>query len=188
MHFLRLSIHQTYGQIGIETHLARQEMESPKGEQTIIQKPATMDFESPRGELLVDSSAAWEALAKGGIMKLTAQIYSQMKGFALQAIAKTVEEGNRMAYIPNKRNAFAELAENWLDDSNPIQYVGEASNMNVKLDYIRHEPQTRIEPNRAETRYEPVKPRVQYIPGNVDIYMKQMNAIQIQVSEYDWYK
>lgn len=188
MNLLRLSIHQTYGQIGIETKLASTDIHSPMGELSIEQQPAQMDFRSERGELQIDSSAAWDALGTGSHMGMMNRIYSQIPSLVLQSIAKTVEDGNRMAQISNHANAFAEIAQGALQSENPIEYVGPASNLNVKINYEPRPAVTNVEPVKPEIHYTPMKPQVQYNPGQVDIYMKQMNSIDIQVTNYDWYK
>ncbi|BBH23906.1 hypothetical protein Back11_52510 [Paenibacillus baekrokdamisoli] len=188
MEFLRLSIHQTNAQIGIQTQLAGQDIHSRAGDLSIQQPPAKVEMESPAGELEIDSSEAWAALGKGPHLEWLNSIYSQSKSVALQAIAKMVEDGNRMAQITNHQNAFADLAQDVYQRKNPIEYAGEPSYFNVKVHYQSHSPIINIEPQKAEIQYSPNKPEVQYNPGSVDVYVKQKNAIDIQVSQYDWYK
>ncbi|NEN85109.1 DUF6470 family protein [Paenibacillus elgii] len=188
MDLLRLSIRQAFGQIGIQTQNATTDIRSPMGQLSIEQQPAQMDFHSEPGELSIDSSAAWSALGSGPHLEWLNSIYSQLPNIALQGIAKIVENGNRMAQIHNPRNAFAEIAQNAFSDDSPIEYVGPASNMNVKVHYEARPAVTNIEPGKVNIEYTPMKPEVQYNPGRVEIYMKQMNWIDIQVTNYDWYK
>ncbi|UUZ97592.1 DUF6470 family protein [Paenibacillus sp. P25] len=150
--------------------------------------PARMDFHSEPGELQIDSSAAWAALGVGNHMEWLHTIYSQMPQIALQAIAKIVEDGNRMAQITNPKNAFADIAKGAFPPKNPVQYVGPASSMNVKVHYEAKKPITNIEPVKPNIQYIPGKVDIQYHPGSVEIYMKQMNSIDIQVTNYDLYK
>lgn len=186
MQLLRLSIHQTYGQIGIETHWASQEIESPPGQLSIHQEPARMSIHSEPGTLTIDSSDAWAAYAKGGHLRWENYIYSQMKEVVLRGIAKIVEDGKRMADITNPTNAFADLAKDWMEGSG-INYVEPASLDNVKIDYQPHQTQIEIQPQKADIEYEPQKPNIQYIPGDVSIYLRQKQSIDIHVSEYNWY-
>lgn len=155
------------------------------GELTLRQPQAKMEIEQPRGELTVDSTAAWTALGQGPHLQWMNSIYSQMNGVLLQAIAKTVEDGNRMAQITNPRNAFAEIAENAVFASDPVRYVGEASALNVKLSYKAHPPIVQVETQKPEINYTPHMPEFRYRPGSVEIYLKQRNAVDIQVSRYD---
>ncbi|MEC0227889.1 DUF6470 family protein [Paenibacillus alba] len=188
MHLLRLSISQVYGQIGIDTHNASQSMESPRGELSIEQQPAEMSIEQPSGQLQVDSTEAWNALGEGPHLQFMSNIYSQSSNLALQGIAKKVEEGNRMAQITNGGNAFADIAYDNLHASSPINYLSDASNLNVKLNYEAQAAIINIEPQKAKIEYTPRKPEIQYNPGSVEIYMKQQNSIDINVSEYNFYK
>jgi hypothetical protein len=186
---VRLSIRQTYAQIGITTHSASQDIRSPLGDQSIRQPQAKVDIQQPPGELTIDSTAAWMALGQGPHLEWMNVIYSQMDSVALQAIAKMVEDGNRMAQITNPQDAFADIASEATLLSNPIQYVGEASTLNVKMDYKANVPIIHIEPQQPQIQYIPRKPEVQYNPGSVDIYLKQRNSIDIRVvSRYDQYQ
>ncbi|MDQ0891968.1 hypothetical protein QFZ81_007056 [Paenibacillus sp. V4I9] len=188
MNIPRLSIHQTFAQIGLDTQKAQLSIESPRGQLEVKQEAASVEITSPKGELSVDSSAAWSALGKGDHLEWMNQIYSQLQSVALQAIGKIVEDGNRMAMITNPSNPFAEIAANQMNELNPVQYVGEASNLNVKLNYEMRKPEINITPHKAEIQYTPQKPQVSYTPANIDIYVKQKNSIEINVSSYDWYK
>ncbi|MBU7317597.1 DUF6470 family protein [Paenibacillus oleatilyticus] len=189
MRLLRLSIEQTLGQIGMETNNAKQEIEhNSPGQQTIEQKPATLEFHSSQGELQIDQSQAWQAYAKGGHQAWLNMIYSQMDSVFLQGLAKKVEEGKRMAQITNPSNAFADIAKGALQDKPEIQYVGPASFMNVTINYTANSPEINIQANKPEINYTVSKPEFTYTPGKVDIYMRQMQSINITVSEYDWYK
>ncbi|KRF33994.1 DUF6470 family protein [Paenibacillus sp. Soil787] len=188
MNIPRLSIRQTYAEIGIDTQNAQFAIQSPPGQLDIKQQAATIDITSPSGELSVDSSAAWSALGKGNHLEWMNQIYSQLHSVALQAIGKIVEDGNRMAMITNPSNPFAEIAGNQMNEQNPVEYVGEASNLNVKLNYEMRKPEINITPHKAEIQYTAQKPQISYSPGNIDIYVKQKNSIEINVSSYDWYK
>jgi hypothetical protein len=189
MELLRLSIHQTYAQLGIQTHSASQEIHSPAGELSIMQPSAKMEIQSPQGELHIDSSAAWAALGHGNHLEWMNMIYSQTKSIVLQAIARTAQEGSRMAQITSPDNAISEIAkERFINNHNTIQYTGQPAYDNVKVSYESHKPVIRIEPQQAQIEYTPHKPEIQYNPGAVDIYIKQMNSIDIQVSHYDYYK
>ncbi|SCW58555.1 hypothetical protein SAMN04487970_101792 [Paenibacillus tianmuensis] len=188
MNQLRLSIRQGFGQIGIETQNASVDIRSPMGQLSIDQQPAQMDFHSEPGELLIDSSAAWSALGSGPHMEWLNSIYSQIPNIVLQGIAKIVEDGNRMAQITNPRNAFAELAQNALSNESSIEYVGPASYFNVKIQYEPKPAVTHIEPVKPDIQYTPMKPEFEYNPGRVEVYLKQRNWIDIQVTTYDWYR
>jgi hypothetical protein len=188
MNDLRLSIHQTFAQIGIHTNWATVDMHSPQGDLQIQQPKAKVEMHSSPGQLQIDSTAAWEALAKGPILELNNRIYSQMKNVALQAIAKIVEDGNRMAQITNPSNAFADIARDAVQSEVPIEYVGEAAYNNVKIHYEPQKADIRIEPQKPIIQYTPQKPDLQYNPGNVDVYLRQRQSIQITVTQYDLYK
>lgn len=189
MNNLRLSIRQTYSQLGITTTNAKVEIESPRGEQSIDQKPARVEIEAPPGRLTIDSSEAWAALGRGSHLEWMNSIYGQMHGIVMQNIAGIVADGNRLADISNGNDAVADLAYSNFMPKSLVNYItGQPSFTNVKLQFEANQPNINIEPQKAEIEYMPQKPQLQYTKGNVELYLRQKNSINIYVSEYDLYK
>ncbi|REE84481.1 hypothetical protein A8990_11415 [Paenibacillus taihuensis] len=188
MNLTKVSIQQTFGQIAIQTQNASQEMHSQAAELSIKQPPGTLEISSPSGDLNIDSSAAWAALGKGPNLDWMSMIYSQSKGIALQGIARIVAEGHRMAQITNPQNPFAEIAKRDYRAPNPVQYTTAPSYTNVRISYQPYPAEITGVPHSVELQASSPQLDVQYNPGSVDIYMKQQNSIDIQVSQYDWYK
>lgn len=188
MHLLRLSIHQTFGQIGIQTQQASQSIQSPRGDLSIRQPQADMQIESPPGQLAIDSSAAWDALGKGGNLAWSSRIYSQSKDLLLQAIAKTASDGAQIGDILNPGNPFAQIARRDAMSGPPsVSYTGPAGYSNVKVNYDPQQPSIQVTPHKAETDYTPRKPEFEYHPGSVQTYVQQRNSIDIHVSDYNLY-
>lgn len=189
MNDMRLSIRQTYAAIGIESSAAKQEIISPRGDQQIDSSPAEMKFQTTPGKLEVDSSQAWHALGKGPNLEWNTAVYSQMKSVFLQQLAQTVENGQRLSDITNPRNAFADLARQIYFRPNLIDYQTAAPGYdNVKLHYTPSEVTTAIEPSSIDIQYTPHKSEINAERGKLDIYLRQKNSIDIQVSTYDRYK
>lgn len=189
MNDLRLSIRQTHAAIGMESTRSRQMMESPRGEQEIVQPAAELNFSTTPSNLQVDSSEAWMALGKGPHMDWNERLYGQMKSVFLQNLSQTVEAGKRMAQITNSRSAFADLGRANMSRGNPVDYqLGTPNFNNVKIEYTPSKVETTIEASKVEIHYTPIKPDIQVERGKLDIYLRQKNAIDIEVSTYDWYK
>jgi hypothetical protein len=164
-------------------------MHSPRGEQSIEQPAAQMDFQSTDPQLTVDSSEAWHALCKGPNLEWSSAIYSQMKSIFLQQLAKQVEEGKRMADIANPRSAFADLAKDALFRPNPVDYqIAEPGYDNVRVNYTPGKVDTKIERSPVVIDYTPRKVEVEAHRGRVDIYLRQKQSIDIEVTAYDLYK
>ena len=181
---VRLSMQQTFAQIGVRTQAAQVQIQSPAGDLQISTSPAQLQIQSPPGELSIDSSQAWAALGKGPNLQWSSAIYSQ--GYiVLQGIQKTVEEGNRMADITKPGNAFAEIAADNFPPSDPVDYItAEPSSSNVHIQYTVNKPNISYTPGKANIRYTPQKPDIQVNPGNIDVYIRQKNSLQISLSDY----
>lgn len=189
MNDLRLSIRQSFAAIGIETKPAQQQIQSPRGDLQIKQPPAKMDFVSEPASLQVDSTEAMHALGKGPNLEWNSYINGQMKAVFLQHLGEIVSDGQRMAMITNSNNAFAEIARAKVFEENPINYQAAVPDFdNVRLSYEPGDIQTNIERSPAEIQYTPSKPDIQATRGKIDIYLRQKNSIDIQVTTYDLYR
>ncbi|WP_127532072.1 DUF6470 family protein [Paenibacillus kobensis] len=189
MNDLRLSIRQTFAFIGMDSEPARLQIHSQPGDLQIEQPPAVMEFQSSKSELSADSSQAWHALGKGPNLEWSSSIYSQMKSVFLQNLAQQVEEGKRMANITISRSAFADLAQDALFRPNPVNYqVATPGYDNVRMSYTPGSVDTRMESTPVQINFTP-RP-VEFNPqlANLDIYLRQKNSINIEVTQYDLYK
>jgi hypothetical protein len=188
MELLRLSIRSTPARIGIESPRGELSIKSPHGQLDINSPRVDMQIEQPQGELFIDSSAAWLALARGGPIETTRMLTAQANERAYQAIAKIVEEGNRMKQISNKSNAIADIAARAMDDdSEGLRVAGPASNMNVNIQYTAHPAEIETTARPPQIEYHVAKPEINYTPHRANIYMEQMNSIRMWVSRYDLY-
>lgn len=188
MEFLRLSIRQTMGRNGMESRPGQSEIRSPSGQLDITSPSAHVQIRQPNGELHIDSSAALRALALGGPIETGEMLTQQANERAMQAIARIAQKGDRMAQITNKNDAVADLAMNAMeDDTEGLRVTGPASYTNVSLKYIPHAAEIEIAAQHPRIEYTPSRSEINYTPGNLKIYVDQMNSIRMWVSSYDLY-
>ncbi|WP_239615868.1 DUF6470 family protein [Cohnella mopanensis] len=186
MNDLRLSIRQNYAAIGIDTYPTQQQIQSASGDLQIQQSAAKMDFSSEPAQLIVDSSQAQHALMRGPNLEWSSYVTSQLNALFHQQLAEIVAEGNRTAMITNPSNAFAEIARNNVFRPNPVNYQAVVPDVdNVEITYQPGESNTVIEGSPTEIQYAANKPDIQVMPGKTDIYLRQKNNIDIQVSSYN---
>lgn len=185
MELQRLSIRQTYATTAIETKQAQLSMESPQGQLEIESIPATMEVNTKAAELSVDSSRAWMALGKGNNLEWSHMVLSQMDQVFLLNVSRIVEEGNRLAKFTKQGSSIADMMAQRIQEESNVVYIGEASSLNVDLQY---DPAVvNVEWNQQETRlqYTPQRPQTSYQPAVVEVYLKNKNSIQMWVSNYD---
>ncbi|WP_261303476.1 DUF6470 family protein [Paenibacillus andongensis] len=181
----QIQIRQQYGQIGIETINASQEMVQPNATYEVNTTPPQVDIHSPRGELIIDQSKAWDALGSGGILEAMTRIYTQSSQVALQGIGKKVEEGNRLAAIHLGGNPIADIGQEEAYAFHEFDYYGEASSLNVKIDYIPHKVEINVTDGHVNINTHPNKPEVTYHPGKVNISMLQWPKVEIIPPQID---
>ncbi|HEX7055739.1 MAG TPA: DUF6470 family protein [Bacilli bacterium] len=186
MNTIRLSIHQVFAAIGIHSTRGEQQIRSRHGELIIRQEPAEIKMETSGGELEINADAAWAAYGKQPHLQWRNMVYSQMPRVFLQALAKIVDDGNRMADIASRRNAIADIAqEAWQHEFPQIEYVGAASYDNVEVSIAKKEISISVKPNFPQIEYRMHKPEIQFRRGGVEIYMRQKNSITITTAPYD---
>ena len=138
-------------------------------------------------KLTIDQSRAFEALGMGGNEFFSKQIYSQSKDIVLQAIAKKVEDGNKMA-DHKQGSVIPDLHEGEPLTEIPFDYVSEPSYKNVDFNYQPKEIATRIDPGEISMSFQVNPPRSQYTAGRFDAYVKQYNNVKIVPPQIDLQK
>lgn len=187
MELLRLSIRQTFATTAIETRQAKLNIESPSGDLDIQTSQATMEITRQPAELTVDSSQAWMALGRGNHLEWYRMVSNQMEEEYLLNLSRIVEEGNRLADFTKPNNTVADMMVNRIQEQSNIQYVGEASSNNVRLEYTPSQADIHWNSHETDINYTPNKPQTTYEPGAVDVYIKNKNSLQMWVSNYDFY-
>ncbi|MCM3288570.1 DUF6470 family protein [Paenibacillus sp. MER 180] len=183
----RIRIEQQFAQIGLNTTQGRLEVQSPKGELEIQRAQTQMTNNVEPGSLNIDSSDAWMALGKGKHLNWLKLVYSQMDQQYLNNLGSIVEEGNRLAKFSDGSNAIAEIASQRFQETSLVQYTGEASYNNVKLEYKPSRNDMSWTSGNTDIQYKSYKPEVSYSMGEVKTYMRQQNWIKFDVHLVDKY-
>jgi len=178
---------QTPARLGIDADLGTQDIKQPRAQYEMKTTRPKQDIQSPHGELEIDQSQAWDALGLGNILESLQRIYSQSKQLAIQAVAKKVQEGNRMAASSyTGENVIASLAkESTTEGSNGVDFYGEASFLNVHERYTAHKPEINTTPGSVEINTQPSAPIINYNRGKLDIYMAQWHSIEFTPPQID---
>jgi len=181
-----IRISQQYGRIGIDADLGTYDIKQPQATLEMRNAPAKVDIQSPRAELVIDQTRAWEALNGGStITSFGHRLYSQMKDVLLQGIARTVENGNRLAAIHLQTHAIADIAQEQSTLEVPLTLMGPASIDNVDIEFIPHKPIIEITPTPVEVNIQVNKPSIDYTRGKLDIYMRQYPRLDITSPQID---
>lgn len=179
----QIQIHQQYAILGFKADPATLNIEQPKATIEMHTKQAIEHIQQPEGELRVDQSRAWDALGVGGVLAMNKRVAGQMFGMAVDAIAKIVEDGNRML---NPRETIPQIAyDNAFEPLPPIQYVGEASFLNVSEEYIPSPVIINPELGEVDFQATPNRPVIESQRGQFNAYMAQRNFVEITLPAID---
>jgi hypothetical protein len=178
---------QTPARLGIDADAGTQDIQQPRAQYEMKTVRPKQDIQSPRGELEIDQSQAWDALGLGNILESLQRIYTNSKQVAIQGVAKKVQDGNRMAASSyTGENVIAALAkESTTDNSNGIDFYGEASFLNVRESYTAHKAEINTTPGRVEINTQPSPPIIKYNRGKLDIYMATWPSIEFSPPQID---
>ncbi|MFD2671990.1 DUF6470 family protein [Marinicrinis sediminis] len=182
--FPMIRMQQVQGRIGIESQAARIEIRQKPAELSIQTTQAKLEIQNARVEMQIDQSRAHEALTGGKPMPFMERIYSQIPSIALQAIAKKVEDGNRMAAITKPGNTIEEIAyENAMDTGTKLDIYGPASYDNVDIFFTLHKAEVAVQPGSVQIDWQTNQPTIDYVEGMVNVYVKQQASLTITPPE-----
>ncbi|MFC7678565.1 DUF6470 family protein [Paenibacillus sp. GCM10028914] len=171
-----LEISSSKAKLSISQQRPDMEIESPR---------AKMDITSPRPDMEIDQHQAFRAYNGGTALEMNQQIYSELPSLMLEALAKRVEQGNRMAEFHLPGNSIGEIyGSDWKRDPF-IEFRAPASYDNVDIHVNRNEPQINIEPITPRISAQAYTPQIEYHPGSLDIRVKQYASIEITPPQID---
>ncbi|GAB6931756.1 DUF6470 family protein [Calditerricola satsumensis] len=182
MQLPRLEIRQTFARLGLEITRPVQEIEQPKPDLGLTQRPARLTIERVPGRLVIDQSEAWAASGLKDPLTLARDCAAEGREAALDGIARIAEEGDRLRAIETGENAIAAIAaEKALPPPADFTIALMPSPFSVKM---RYEP-TRLllhwELGGAFFDPKTHRPVHRYIPGKVNPYLLQKQQLEIAV-------
>jgi hypothetical protein len=182
----QIQIRQTPALLGIDADLGTQDIVQPRATFEMTTDRPQQDIRQPRGDLEIDQSRAWDALGVGGVLQTMSRIYSKAPEIALQAIARIVEDGNRMAKIHIKSDAIAELAQNIRLEFGQFDVVPPTEFDNVDIRYSANKAEINVTDGRVNLNAQVNRPQIDYHRGKLDIYMMQYPKVEFTPPSIDY--
>lgn len=180
MQLPQIRLQQTYAQIGLRITQPVQEIHQAPANLSIKQIPAELSIEKKAARLEIDQIEAWNQLGFKNLNVLADEWADAGKQACLEAIGQIAEEGDQMAAIQNKSDAFAAIA---LQRSTPpptnfnITFI--PSYGSVKIQFTPTEVHVNWKQGGAQIEVAPTKPIHQYTPGKTEVYRRQIQELQI---------
>ncbi|NMO96616.1 DUF6470 family protein [Paenibacillus lemnae] len=182
-----LQIRQTPGRIHIDADPGTFSIRQPKADISQRTEPAQWSIRYFRPEMRIDQSKAFAAYHGGNMIDMNSMIYSGIEQIFLQAIARRVEQGNRMAEFFKPGNTIAEVYGSDTKANSFPEFRGPASMDNVDITIQTRPPEISFQPAEVNLQVETHRPEIQYTRGKLDIYMKQYPAVQYTPPDLDTY-
>ncbi|MEK4046391.1 DUF6470 family protein [Paenibacillus sp. FSL H8-0048] len=173
-----LQIRQTPARIGIDADLGSFSITQPKADVSITTTPGELSVQSTPPELIIDQTRARAAYNGGSVLDMNRRIYSGIQQLYLQAIARRVEQGTRMAEFFKPGNSIAEIYGTDTEPNSFPEPCGPASYDNVDLRYEARAPEINFRPATVDIQVERHRPETEYTRGKLDIYMQQYASVQ----------
>jgi len=181
----QIHIHQIDGKIGMESKRAQVKIDQPKAEIAMHQEHVKVEIAHTYPQVQIDQTKAWSALGRRPSLELTKVIYSETRRIVMNTIAKIAQKGDRLAAIHIKEDPIPEMARNNSIEFFELYYEGEPSVDNVDIDVIPGKLEINWHGGKVEMNVKINKPKIEYLPGKLDIYLKQRNTIEITVPQLD---
>ncbi len=180
MQLPQIQLHQTYAQIGLRTTQPVQELEQLPAELSIKQVPANMNIDRKPSHLDIDQEQLWNELnfKSNSVFSEDMAEFSKQEG--LEAIAEKAQEGDQLAAIEKKTDAINAIVTS---KANPgpadfnIAFI--PSFGSVKINYTPSELIIDWKKGAAEIDVTQHKPTHNYTPGKTEVYLRQMQDLQI---------
>lgn len=163
--------------MGMKSRMAKLNIQQGRGELEIKTTPSKMNIVKDKLEIRIDQT---QCFAEAGLKTNTMLMdeYADLgRQYAMEGIARIAEEGNQLA-MPNNTNAIANIAANKTNkvlDFN-IKFIPESKPI---IDFVGGDLKINWDIGKVDMKYTPQKPKIEYVPGELDIYVEQYPSIKI---------
>ena len=167
-HPIRLDYSIRNAELNLQTTLPKVEMETT---------PPKLEIEQPRGKLTIDNTQYYYSVGRKNMADLARDNAALGRQVALEAIAATVEEGNRLAQITKAPDAIADLAfESRFSRPLEIDWTPIAAPI---IRYEASPAQIEVIPGTVNVTPRQGVVNGEYQPGKVDIKVTQYPSVEI---------
>jgi len=181
---MSLEIRQTYAKIGMDITPGRLDINTQDARLELHQNHAKINISSKLPKVGIDQ---YECFADAGLknfLDLTREFAQMGRQQAMDYISKTSSDGRRLAAIHKGGNPIADIAKR---DSSPVQEFGLDFIPKARPRIYLKEGDLQIEPERngegihngVEIQFTPGSAEINYMRGNVDIYLRQKASLSI---------
>lgn len=179
-----LNVHSEQAKIGIQSSRARIEISSKKYDLHMQSQRPQMDMESDLPKVTIDQYPCRATSGMKNMKDLRKQTLDQAVQNLFDFISRRVSEGEVLGAIENKGapNAFGQAAKSRLDNTHQFGMVTMPSerpkiDSSGKLD-INWQKTWEGSFSGVKYQFTRGKINVNFTPGKVEIYMRQMNKIE----------
>lgn len=175
---MNITIHQTYGRIGIETTPAQISIGSPKADLEIKQIPTKLEINKKLPQVKIDQYQCFYESGLKSVFDLVHDEAERSREIGLEAIGKIASDGETLASIENHQDAIVKLSEeagihdvnfnvDLMPKSRPKIWFEGYININWK-------------PGDVQINATAHKPEISVAPGKISIYMREYPSIKIE--------
>jgi hypothetical protein len=180
MQIPQIRLHQTNAQIGLRITQPVQEIQQKPADLSIKQVPATMTIERKPGRLEIDQEQLWNELnvKRNGVFNEDMAAFARQEAF--EAIGEKAQEGDQLAEIEKKNDAIQSIISSKANPGPAEFTIGFIPSYgSVKIHFTPTEVAIDWKQGGAEIETTPNKPIHNYTPGKTEVYLRQMQDLQI---------
>jgi hypothetical protein len=169
-HPIRTAYNIQNAQLNMHTTLPLMEMETT---------PPKLDIQQPQGKLTIDSTEYYNSVGLKTRTALMRDFADEGKRAVMEAIAATVEEGNRLLNIAKEPDAITSMAfETRFSEQGKLEWTPIAAPV---IRYDASKPQIELVRGRVDFTPRPGGTEYEYQPGKIDIQVTQYPSLEISV-------
>jgi len=173
---IRLQWETQPARMEVSSRAANLEMQSPPPTFSIETEAAQVEIRQPQGILEIDSTPSRASIGLKTPTQFAEDQAEAGRQTVLDTIARTAQNGDRLARIANGGNPIADIAaEQSLSDPVDITLAPLAP---PEIHYTAQKPEFDVAPGNVDVQSEPSPVDMQYTPGAVDIRMAQYASIR----------
>ncbi|MFT9494655.1 DUF6470 family protein [Anaerosolibacter sp.] len=178
---MSLRISTTPALIGINRIPGKLDIQQPMVEMELNIEHPRVEIDTEPARVQIDQSQCFAEAGLKNFLDLTTDNAAYARQKSLEGIERVVRQGNELAAIHIEGNPIADQAE-----ENSVFWNNREFNFDLipksrpKIDSIGGTVDVKLIEGKIDPQVKAQKPIINFTPGNVEIYLRQKNSIQIE--------
>lgn len=180
---MRLVMSSQTALIGLRTTPPKLEIHQPDIDDSSLKNTLPkVEMQSTQPQIRIDQTEPFAESGLKSVFRMQSEMAANARSQMLKDMGTNISQGNELADIQNKGNPIAEQADYNAFGRNNFSFgMVTMPKSKPKIDVIEGRVDIQVKEGELQGKYKVQQPRINGVPGSLEIYLRQRNKLDIKV-------